>query len=331
MTKFAMRRSVSLTFKGAQSGLCGSHAQHATRISQRLASIQYDVLFAPMGATWIAFLNIDKPIVYMSDATFRLINGYYDPAYSLTGKDFAERDEIEQRALERASVVVVTSNWAARSVINDYSINPDKVRVIFSGPNLSAPPARESLESVPDLNEYRFLMVGRSWWRKGGDIGLEAIDAVVEKGHKAHLTICGMAPPGPYNQSLVTVIPHLDKSHTDDYMTLCNLYRESHFLLFPSRAECHGLSMNEANAFGVPVLANTTGGIPDYITPDVNGYLFSHEARGSMYADKALEVLSDRHRYEKLRKATRDEYEGRLNWSVWARSINRELSLLLGS
>ena len=52
----------------------------STKLRKKIAHLDYDLLFAPTYATEIAFLNIEKPIIYLNDGTFnKLIN--YNPAF----------------------------------------------------------------------------------------------------------------------------------------------------------------------------------------------------------------------------------------------------------
>ena len=325
-----IQRVFSIPPKSSSSGTpIAASKMEAERIERVLKERGgHDVIFAPMAADLIAFLRTDKPIIYLSDATFRLMNGYYDPDDCLEGTDAEEREEIERRALGRADLVVLSSDWAARSVIDDYDVDPQKVRVFYAGPNLPSVPQYEL--SRPDLGgKIRLLMVGRDWRRKGGQIALDTIRELVNRGHGAHLTICGMVPPVEVDTENVSVVPFLDKAQKHDLNRLIGLYRDSHFLLFPSRAECHGLALNEANALGLPVLGSATGGIPDYIRPGVNGYLFPVDSGAKAYANKIASLVSDPAQYYKLRDTARHEYERRLNWRVWGSQMERETRRLL--
>ena len=74
---------------------------------------------------------------------------------------------------------------------------------------------------------------------------------------------------------------------------LAALIASSHFLLLPTLADCFGLVLCEANAFGVPSLANDVGGVGEVVKPDVNGCLFAADARPGCWADRVGELFSD--------------------------------------
>ena len=52
------------------------------------------------------------------------------------------------------------------------------------------------------------------------------------------------------------------------------VYRIASVVVMPSENEAFGMVLAEASAFGVPVIASETGGIPDVIQNNVTGTLF---------------------------------------------------------
>jgi glycosyltransferase involved in cell wall biosynthesis len=328
--RFSFRWFLNRFTKGAASmSYRESIIYHGEKIKKLLHHCDYDVLFAPMGSELIAELNIDKPIVYLSDSTYKNMNGYYFPLQDEGGQIFQEHNEMEEKAYHRAGRVVLSNKWAYDSVIQDYKINPEKLRVVFSGPNLDRIPKGNELTSPPVGEELKILMLGRDWERKGGQYGLDLIEECKKAGIPASLTILGMVPPVDYDKSSVKVYPFLDKAKEQDFRKMIEIFQESHFLLFPSRAECHGLATNEANAMGVPVMANRTGGIPDYIIPGVNGDLLDPHQGADAYLKAIMKYYSDGKTYEALRQSSRDEYENRLNWNIWGETMKKIFEELL--
>ena len=57
----------------------------------------------------------------------------------------------------------------------------------------------------------------------------------------------------------------------------------------------------------------------------VNGFLFPLEARGDQYAAKIREVFSNPSIYQSLRASSREQFETRLNWDAWGKSMNEIL------
>jgi len=110
------------------------------------------------------------------------------------------------------------------------------------------------------------------------------------------------------------------------------LLRSAHFLLLPSRAECYGVVLAEACAFGVPVLASETGGIGTVVKDGVNGKTFpttqdpavlDRAEEAKQYADFIENTLNDD--YSTLALSAFEEYVGRLNWSRSAQRVTEIL------
>ena len=106
------------------------------------------------------------------------------------------------------------------------------------------------------------------------------------------------------------------------------LLSNAHFLLLPSMAECFGIVLCEANAFGVPSLAHDVGGIPEIVKNGVNGQLFSVDSPVEEWAATVSRWFGDRAAYERLALSSRAEYDKRLNWGTAGETIKRHLEAL---
>ena len=93
------------------------------------------------------------------------------------------------------------------------------------------------------------------------------------------------------------------------------LLPEADVLLLPSRLEAFGLAALEAMACGVPAVATRTGGLPEVITPGVDGFL---EEPGDVeaMAARVLELLTDAERYRRMSSAARRTAEERFSSSL---------------
>ena len=83
----------------------------------------------------------------------------------------------------------------------------------------------------------------------------------------------------------------------------------------PSIAEAYGLVFCEANAYGVPCLSTSTGGIPAIVQNDVNGFLFAQEAAAADFAEYILAAVTPG-RYRQLACGALTTYKGKLNWAA---------------
>ena len=318
-----------LRYVGGPTYLC----EHTAGVSKKLGKMteewlgrrHCDVLFVPVGSASIAHLHTGTPIVYFSDTTFRLIRDYYPEWRRILPSHIRMAEELERLAIKKAKRLVYASSWAALSAIRDYGAEPTKVHVAPMGANVGLPPSAEEVRRPPATDRCRLLFVGVNWERKGGDIAFETLLELERLGVPSELTVIGCRPPRHVNHRGIRVIPFLDKNAAEDRHQLHDLYRAASFLLLPTRAECQGVVICEANAYGVPCLSTRTGGVPDVVREGVNGYLFSLESRGDQYARLLRDIYQDRPRYEALRVSSRAEFDSRLNWDAWAKQILKVL------
>lgn len=287
----------------------------------RLREHPCDVIFAPACSSALAHLDTTIPIVYLSDATFRIMVDYYHEFSSLFPPTARSGDEIEQRAIRRAHRLIYPSSWAARSAVNDYGARPGEVHVIPFGANVEAPPERALAEAVPNRDRCRLLFVGGHWERKGGALAYETFLELQRRRFDCTLTIVGCTPPPRVDHRDVTIIPFLNKNIPAQRKRLDALFLESHFFLLPTRAECFSIALCEASAFGVPAISSETGGLPELVRNGVNGFLLPLQARASQYATVIADAFSDHGRYAELRRSSRGEFEARLNWDAWGRAV----------
>ena len=141
----------------------------------------------------------------------------------------------------------------------------------------------------------------------------------------AELIVCGCIPPRGVVHPRMKIIPYLDKNHEGQRKRLEELYAQSDFFLLPTRNECFGIAMCEANAFGLPVITTETGGVSGVIRDGENGFLLPYEARGDVYAERIARVYRDVYEYRYLVKGSRAAYEERLNWDVWGKAMKEVL------
>ena len=234
----------------------------AGHVSRRLSGRSYDLIFAPAASVEIAYLETDIPIVYVSDATFALMQEVYPIFSSMAAKSVAAEDFFERSIQEKARLLLYPSQWAAESAVADYGTAAERIRFIPFGANLDREPERRAVLGKEITAELRMLFLAKEWDRKGGSIALDTLRSLTEMGIDAELIVCGIRPPAEVGHPRMTVIPYLDKNVRQDRQRFEQILSESHLLLLPTRTECYGIVFCEANAYGLPVFATRVGGIP---------------------------------------------------------------------
>lgn len=301
---------------------------YAHQVTQKLDPSASDIIFS-VTSNPIAYLETSKPLVFCADATFAGLNEAYPHYSQLCQETVRDWHRMEQLALQKCSLAIYASDWAAQTAIDHYKADPDKVKVVPFGANLehslTLEQAQTAIEARPS-HVCRLLFLGVDWVRKGGDIAFKVAEMLNESGLKTELTIVGCQPvldePLP---DFVRPLGFISKSTQEGKEKIAHLLAESHFLILPTRAECYGLVFCEANAMGVPCIATKVGGVPTIIKNDINGRLFDPAAEIAEYCQYITDVFTDYSRYQQLALSAFDQYQTRLNWSTAGKTIKNLL------
>lgn len=288
-----------------------------------------DVVLSPGGIA-VTYLECPQPIVIWADATFPGMVDFYwkDLAPESIRKGIAA----EKMAMERCRLAVFSSRWAADSAVRQCGADPRKVRIIEYGANLGGiEPAMSDL-SGRAAGRCDLLFVGVEWERKGAAFAIDVARELNFIGVPTTLRLVGCTPPaGVALPDFVEVLGFIDKSCPTARDRLTKLFRDSHFLILPSRAEACAMVLAEANAYNLPCLATEVGGIPAAIRDGVNGMLFDLPAPPRRWAEQVRRTLDDPDEYAAMCAGARREYETRLNWPVAAKRMLEEISGALGA
>ncbi len=304
---------------------------YAKEVAGCLSGKEYDCVFSP-GSIPIAYLETSKPKIIYTDATFASMLGYYQFFNNLSADIIRQGHELEKQALDSCSLAVYSSDWAARSAINDYGIDPSKVKVAPFGANLNVHYTKEEITSLiheRGRSTLRILFNGVDWKRKGGDLVFDTVEEITKRGVAVELHLVGIKDL-PVKNLPAHVIDHgfLNKSLPGENIILENLFRKCHFLFVPSEAEAFGIVFCEASSFGMPSLSRKTGGITTAIKDGKNGFTLDVNAGVKEYADLILNNFTDPEKYAALALSSYNEYETRLNWNTTGNLITRYISEL---
>lgn len=319
--------------KGSPRELQKRFAQHlqaqekfARTVRRQLRRNPCDVIFAPAASSDVFVLkdDINVPLVYLSDTTFKLLSKNYSQRYAPAAAAWLER--AEEVSLAKAAKVIFPSSWAVDSAKFDYHVASNAVEAIPFGANIDCPddPADCGRGRGP-MEPCRLLFIGREWHRKGGDIAVATLKALHAKGVNATLTIVGCTPPEGYSEAEglkgLEIIPYLDKNKPEHRQRFMDLLNQSHLFLLPTRADCSPIVTFEANAFGLPVVTTDVGGLPEIVTAGKNGYTLPHTSTGVDFASKIEEIVAAPEAYQQLIRTSRGEYDRRFGWQAWGNRV----------
>ena len=299
-------------------------AKHRAQIMADLNKSGASVVFAPASSALVAEWDSPVPIVHNSDATPKLLHGYYGQFSDKedSPEQLAQRNEVERRALQRANAVILSSNWAADSAIHDYGTDPAKVHVVPFGANVEGGADEPTIRARKLDGPCELLFIGKYWARKGGDLAVAAAEALNAMGVPARLHIVGGRPESGSLPGCVTHHGFLNKSDPQGRAQLAALLTNCHFFVLPTRADCTPVALNEASAYGMPAVSTLTGGVPTVIERGQTGELLPLEADGQAWARAIADLWADRQRYLQMALASRARYERHLSWQAWGRTVS---------
>lgn len=295
-------------------------------IDARLEQIQPDVVLSIGAAHKLMGLESKWPLIHVTDGYFATIVNYYDK-YRYFSKDVKRAGhEDYQNFIDNASMSLFASEWARDSALGLYRMDQGRVRVVPFGANLDQDPGRRERQRGDRL---KILFVGYDWQRKGGELVLATWRLLRAQLPDCELHIVGCQPQAAMGLAGVYVHGRLDKAKPADFARLTSLFDSSSLFFMPSRAEAFGMVFCEAAAYGLPVVATATGGVPTVVREGETGLLLPLEAGPAAYAERILALWRDATGYVRMTMAARARYETTLNWHAWGEAVEDAVETVL--
>ena len=305
---------------------------YADQLSKKLVKMNADVIFSATIRP-IVYLDCQQPIVFWADATCAGLVDFYPQYNNLCQESLENWHMMEKLALEKCTLAIYASDWAAQTAIDSYKVDLGKVKVVPFGSNIDShrtlSEIKELVEARP-TNQCKLLFLGVDWFRKGGDVALKVAEELNNWGLDTELTVVGCQPIVEGSlPSFVKSLGYISKSTSEGKDKINQLIAESHFLILPSLAECYGVVFCEANSLGVPCISRKVGGIPTIIKPNVNGNLFHLHAEITEYCEYIYRLFTSYSDYKNLALSSFNEYQSRLNWSVAGKTVKELLTTII--
>ena len=232
----------------------------------------------------------------------------------------------ERAVLHAAAGVVVTSEWTRRQVLTRYAIPACRVHVARPGVDRAAAPARPV--------RGHLICVGVLGHHKGQDLLVEALAELADRNW--HCVLAGSPDRDPdFVEQLRTRISRLGYDHRIRLSgvlvgaALSRAYATADLLVAPSRSETYGMTVTEALAYGLPVVAAAVGGLPEALgfTADGTrpGQLIPPGDPAALAAALA-DWLGDEHHRHRLRAAARQRRSTLQGWEQTTHDIANALT-----
>jgi glycosyltransferase involved in cell wall biosynthesis len=238
----------------------------------------------------------------------------------------ASAERSERVVLRAATGVVVTSEWTRRQVLTRYAIPARRVHVARPGVDRVAAPARPV--------RGHLLCVGVLGRHKGQDLLVEALAGLADRDWQC--VLAGPLDRDPdFVEQLQARITNLGYGHRvrlSGVLTgaaLSHAYSTADLLVAPSRSETYGMTVTEALAHGLPVIAADVGGLPEALGSTADGTRPGQLVPPGDPAALAAALgdwLGDERRRRRLRAAARQRRSTLHGWDQTAQEIANALT-----
>jgi glycosyltransferase involved in cell wall biosynthesis len=305
----------------------------AKRLAAVAKSLSLDVLEAPEFGGLTAFLDLVKPADLHVVVRLHTCSAICRSLANLRATSIRHRighslqDWLERRAIDTADSVTAISQATVdltkkmlRVARNDFNVTPNPVNELFFS----------ACETASVAGEPLVLFAGRLEWRKGPDILMKALPALLEQYPNTRFCLAGgdtnTAPGGNSGLAyLSSLIPERAQAQIEfagflEPQQLLDKYREATVCVFPSRWEGFGLVAAEAMACGKAVVVSDTPGFRELISEGVTG-LFAKGEDPQGLASAISVLLSDAHLRETLGAAARQDVRARFRGAAVGQSI----------
>jgi glycosyltransferase involved in cell wall biosynthesis len=240
----------------------------------------------------------------------------------------ASAERSERAVLRAVAGVVVTSEWTRRQVLTRYGIPAGRVHV--------ARPGADRIAAPPRPVRGHLICVGVLGRHKGQDLLVEALAELADRDW--HCVLAGSPDRDPdFVEHLRTRITHLGFDHRIRLAgvltgaALSHAYSTADLLVAPSRSETYGMTVTEALAHGLPVIAADVGGLPEALGFAADGtrpgQLVPPGDPSALAAALADWLGDERHRH-RLRAGARGRGSTLRGWEHTTREIANALAAL---
>jgi phosphatidylinositol alpha-1,6-mannosyltransferase len=247
-----------------------------------------------------------------------------------------------------AAALVAISNWTrdlALSVLGDLGLDGhgQRLRVVHLGtdperfrPGIDTAALRERF-ALPDGGVRWLVTAARLEQHKGMDTVIQALPAILERAPDVRYAIAGSGPDRERLEKLARKTGVADRVRFLGEMSerdLPALYNLASVYVGASRrgarigVEGFGISLVEASACGLPVVAGNSGGVPDAVRDGETGFLVPPEDPAAV-AEAVGRLLADAALAQRIGAAGRRAVETYYNWDRVVRdlrAIEAELS-----
>lgn len=252
--------------------------------------------------------------------------------------------------IRKVNKILGCSEYVTEKIRQKFPQFADKCLTIYNGVNISRFDKQASVSEKPTKDKVHLIFVGRLSPEKGLHVLLEAFKKVISQFPNIQLEIVGPKAATPkqflislsenpeitrlkvyykfksYNSQLMEwVLKNHFQSHVRftgaiPYTSLNQKYHNSEVFINPSLSDAFPLSVLEAMASGLPVIATRVGGQQEVVLNGKTGVLVEPDNSDAL-ADALLSILKDKALRKKMGEAGRERVNELFSWDKIAADL----------
>jgi len=221
------------------------------------------------------------------------------------------------KVLDFVNLVYAVSRNIRDHVISDFSIPESKVRYLPFGIDTGI--FRPGTDPVPERKDTIRVFSNRGYYPVYGNLTLvRGFALAYQKDPALRLTLKGDGPQEEEVRQLVTVLgldPYVTFRKRTGYSDVPKDYREADIFITTSVSDGTPVSVLEAMASGLPCIATSVGGIPEWIDNGITGILV-RPGSSEQVADAILSLAHDPDLRKRLGDSARDVIVRNGQWNT---------------
>ncbi|CAN5787026.1 hypothetical protein BH09VER1_BH09VER1_18420 [soil metagenome] len=211
--------------------------------------------------------------------------------------------EMERTSYLEADLVFTTSDFAARSVVEDYGVPPERVLSVQSGINTPFP---DEVDTTARQGRI-LLFVAVEWERKGGPELFQAFLRLASDFPDLELHVVGCSPALDHPRAFVHGRLPLDQ--------VAQFYRRADIFCLLSRMDPSAVVLTEAASYCLPVVGTRVGGNAERVLDGETGFLLEPGDEEALF-NALTRLLRDPALRERMGRAGRERVRNMFTWKA---------------
>jgi glycogen synthase len=225
--------------------------------------------------------------------------------------------EIERKGMEEADLIIAVSKWTKDIIVDKYSIDEEKVRVVHNG---IIPQEEIDFSILPKISDHIVTFLGRITYQKGPQYFIEAAQKVLQHYPDAHFVMAGSGDLLPAMMERVAQLKMSSRFHFTGFLKgrqMQQVWSVSDIYVMPSVSEPFGITPLEAVQAGVPVIVSNQSGVAEVMDHAIKLDFWDTDA----LANAIINVLKHKILSKSLKANGKKDLE-LLTWNRAAKKIN---------